>query len=177
MLSESNMEIIEKWIKRIYTEKDFGKLIALSLSVISGLITYLLTEDWMIVAFSIIILLSVIRIIVISTGIDEKMKLRRQRNADREKALQVYEALTNEEREIVGIYVKAGGSVLTWKQMNKQDVSAAPIESLIQRKLIWTSVTADGMTETFALDSNIFDIAYEKSCSSKSPANMLPSTT
>lgn len=46
--------------------------------------------------------------------------------------------------------------------MNEEPVTLAGGESLQQRELLWTSMTADGMTETFVLDSDIFDIAYEK---------------
>jgi hypothetical protein len=45
--------------------------------------------------------------------------------------------------------------------MNNQPVSSAAIESLIQRELLWTSITADGMRETFALDTEIFDAAND----------------
>jgi len=51
--------------------------------------------------------------------------------------------------------------------MNNQAVSSAAVESLIQREVLWTSMMADGMRETFALDSNIFDIANEQHKESK----------
>jgi len=93
---------------------------------------------------------------------------RKKRNIDKENARHIYEVLSDEEKEVINSYVRAGGSVLTWGQMNNQAVSSAAVESLIQREILWTSMTADGMRETFALDSNIFDIANEKHTESKS---------
>ena len=71
------------------------------------------------------------------------------------------------EKEVIRAFVNAGGSVLTWPQMNNQTVSFASIESLIQREVLWTSMSADGMRETFALNSAIFDIGSEKLESTK----------
>jgi len=160
------MKSIEKWAERIYAENDFGRGIATSLSGGIGLIVYLVTDDWVIAAFSTIISFPIIRII--STGINEKVERKKKRKIDKENALQIYENLSHEEKEVINSYVNAGGSVLTWGQMNNQSVSSAAIESLIQREILWTSMTADGMRETFALDSNVFDIANEKCTTNKS---------
>jgi hypothetical protein len=51
--------------------------------------------------------------------------------------------------------------------MNNQPVSSASVESLIQREVLWTSMTADGMQETFALNSAIYDIGNEEAHSKK----------
>jgi len=160
------MKSIEKWADRVYSENDFGRSIATSLSGSIGLIVYIVTDDWVIAAFSAIISFPIIRLI--STGINEKVGRRKQRNIDKENALQIYQRLSVEEKEVINSYVCAGGSVLTWGQMNNQAVSSAAIESLVQREIIWTSMTADGMRETFALDSCIFDIANKKNNELKS---------
>jgi ABC-type multidrug transport system fused ATPase/permease subunit len=160
------MKAIEKWADRVYAENDFGRGIATSLSGSIGLVVYIVTDDWVIAAFSTIIAFPIIRII--STGINEKVKRKKQRNINKENAHHIYEGLSDEEKEVIKSYVSAGGSVLTWGQMNNQSVSFAAIESLIQREILWTSMTADGMRETFALDSSIFDIANEKYTESKS---------
>lgn len=160
------MKSIEKWADRVYSENDFGRSIATSLSGLIGLGIYLFTNDWVIAAFSTIISFPIIRIV--STGINEKIKRKKKRKIDKENALHIFEGLSNEEREVIKSYVRAGGSVLTWRQMNNQSVSSSAVESLIQREILWTSMTADGMKETFALDSNIFDIANEKYARSKS---------
>ena len=154
------MKTIEKWVERVYAENDFGRSIATSLSGALGLAVYLASTDWVIAAFSTIISFPIIRIV--STGVKEKVERQKQRNINKENARHTYEILSDEEKEVINSYVRAGGSVLTWGQMNNEAVSSAAIESLIQRGIIWTSMTADGMRETFALDSNIFDIANNK---------------
>ena len=155
------MKSIEKWADRVYAETDFGRSIATSLSGLIGLVIYLVTNDWVIAAFSTIIAFPIIRII--STGINEKLERKKKRKIDEETAQEIYERLSSEEKEVIDSYVMAGGSVLTWGQMNKEAVSFSAIESLLQREILWTSMTADGLTETFALDSNIFDAANAKS--------------
>ncbi len=160
------MKSIEKWADRIYAENDFGRGIATSLSGAIGLIVYLVTTDWVIATFSTIISFPIIRII--STGINEKVERKKKRNIDKENALHIYENLSDQEKEVINLYVNAGGSVLTWGQMNNQSASSSTVESLIQREILWTSMTADGMGETFVLDSNIFDIANEKCTTNKS---------
>jgi hypothetical protein len=47
---------------------------------------------------------------------------------------------------------------MTWGQINKSDTQFSAIESLMQRELLHSSVTADGMTETFVSDQDIFDM-------------------
>lgn len=153
------MKSIEKWADRVYAENDFGRSVATSLSGLIGLVVYLSTNDWVIAVFSTIISFPIIRLV--STGINEKVERKRQRNISKEKSRHIFENLNSEEKEVVALYVKAGGSVLTWGQMNNEAVSSAAVESLIQREILWTSMTADGMRDTFALDSEIFDIANE----------------
>ncbi len=160
------MKSIEKWADRVYAETDFGRSIATSLSGLVGLALYLVTNDWVIAAFSAIIAFPIIRIV--STGINEKLERKKKIKVDEENAQETYDRLSDEEKEVINSYVMAGGSVLTWGQMNKQAVSFSAIESLLQREILWTSMTADGLTETFALDSNIFDIANAKQSTSKS---------
>lgn len=160
------MKSIEKWADRIYAENDFGRSVATSFAGVIGLVIYLVTNDWVIAAFSTIISFPIIRLI--STGINERIERQKKRNIDKENALHIYNNLSKEEKEVINSYVEAGGSVLTWGQMNNQSVSSAAVESLIQREVLWTSMTADGMRETFALDSNIFDIANEKYPNNKS---------
>lgn len=153
------MNSIEKWADRVYVENDFGRSVATSFSGLIGLAIYLLTNDWVIAAFSTIISFPIIRLV--STGINEKVERKKQRIISREKSLHIYDNLSSDEKEVVASYVKAGGSVLTWGEMNNEAVSSAAVESLMQREILWTSMTADGMRETFALNSEIFDIANE----------------
>ena len=160
------MKSIEKWADRVYAEADFGRSIATSLSGLVGLVVYLATNDWVIAAFSTIIAFPIIRII--STGINEKFERKKKRKIDEENARDIYDRLSDEEKEVINSFVMAGGSVLTWGQMNKQGVSFSAVESLLQREVLWTSMTADGLTETFVLNSNVFDIANAKKPTSKS---------
>tara|TARA_B110000196_G_C21092808_1_gene638428 strand:+ start:55 stop:540 length:486 start_codon:yes stop_codon:yes gene_type:complete len=159
------MKSIEKWADRVYAENDFGRSVATSLAGLLGLVIYLLTNDWVIAAFSTLIAFPVVRLI--STGINEKIERKKQRNISKESSLHKYEKLSAEEKVVVASYVKAGGSVLTWGQMNNEPVSSAAIESLIQRELLWSSMTADGMRETFALDTEIFDAANDYTSKAK----------
>ena len=121
---------------------------------------YIAFHDWVIAAFSSIISFPIIRLV--STGLHEKANRHQKRTIERDEAEHIYSRLSEGEKEVVRAFVNAGGSVLTWSQMNNQTVSFSSIESLIQREVLWTSVTADGMRETFALNSAIFDIGNKK---------------
>jgi hypothetical protein len=160
------LKSIEKWADRVYAENDFGRRVAISVSGLIGLVVYLPTRDWAIAAFSTIISFPIIRLV--STGLNERFKRKQQRNIEKENASHLFTSLSDEEKEVIKAFVRAGGSVLTWGQMNNEPVSSAAIESLIQRKALWTSMTADGMRETFALDSYLFDIGNENYGSGKS---------
>jgi len=78
-----------------------------------------------------------------------------------EEAERVYGRLSEHEKAVVQAFVQTGGSVLTWGQVNQLGLPGNGIESLIQREVAWTSMTADGMRETFALDSAIFDVGQK----------------
>ena len=73
------MKSLEKWADRVYSENDFGRSIATSLSGTIGLIVYLVTDDWVSAAFSAIISFPIIRII--STRIMNKSKSARFHSA------------------------------------------------------------------------------------------------
>ncbi len=154
------MRAVEKWAERVYSETDFGRGIATSLSGIIGLIVYLYFQDWVIAVFSLIISFPVVRIV--SSGLYEKITSYEKRKIEKEKVEHICNKLNKGEKEVIKAFIGAGGSVLTWSQMNNTSVSSASIESLIQREIMWTSVMADGVTESFVLDTNIFDICSEK---------------
>lgn len=153
------MKEIEKWAERIYAESDFGRSIATSASGVIGLVTYLFTDDWVLAGLSLIISFPIIRII--STGLNNKFLRIKKRSIEKEDSRYIFNRLSDDEKIVVKSFVNYGGSVLTWNQMNHEDVSSTSVESLIQRELLSTSMTADGMRETFVLDSNIFDIGNE----------------
>jgi UDP-N-acetylmuramyl pentapeptide phosphotransferase/UDP-N-acetylglucosamine-1-phosphate transferase len=105
------MKSIEKWADRVYVENDFGRSVATSLAGLLGLVTYLLTNDWVIAAFFTLIAFPLVRLI--STGVNEKNERKKQRNTSKETSLHKYEKLSAEEKAVVASYVKSGGSVLT----------------------------------------------------------------
>lgn len=150
------MSSFEKWAERIYAETDFGKGIATSLSGAVGLTVYLLFGDWAIAAFSLIIFFPLARIT--ATAIHTRLSRTASRRSKRSNAEHVYGNLSEEEKEVVAEFVRYGGCVLTWGQTNKSAVSSAAIESLLQREVLSTSITADGMRETFVLDPTLFEV-------------------
>lgn len=157
------MSAIEKWVDRVYGETDFGRNIATSLSGLLGLGVYLYFGDWVIAAFAAIIFFPVARIT--ASAIHARLSRNAARRAKRSDAQHTFDSLSEEERAVVSEFVSAGGCVLTWGQMNKCPVSGSAIESLIQRELLSTSMTADGMRETFVLEPTIFDagVSHAKS--------------
>ena len=150
------MSSIEKWAERVYAETDFGKSIATSLAGVVGLVAYLLLGDWAIAAFAAIIFFPVARLT--ATAIHARGVRNANRRAKRNEAEHMFGALSVEEQAVVAVFVNAGGCVITWGQANKAPISTAAIESLIQRGVLSTSMTADGMRETFVLDPALFEI-------------------
>jgi len=152
---------INKWAERVYAETDFGRSVATSVSGLVGLVVYLTSADWVIAAFCTIISFPIIRLI--AAGSHEKRSRRATRRIEREEAEQIYDRLSDDEKQVVLAFVRAGGSVLTWGQVNRLPLSGPAVESLIQRKVLWPSVTANGLRETFALDSAVFDVGRDRS--------------
>ncbi|HIF9184464.1 TPA: hypothetical protein ACX6PV_001421 [Photobacterium damselae] len=70
---------------------------------------------------------------------------------------------------VIRAFTESGGTALTFRQINELDLSTPAIESLVQRELLWTS--SDLMTETFALDTDFFDVA--KSMAKTSPIQIV----
>lgn len=155
------MNSIEKWVERVYAETDFGKSIATSLAGVVGLIVYLFLRDWVISAFAAIIFFPVARIT--ANTIHARFARNASRQARRNDAEHTYSTLSEQEQSVVAEFVKVGGCVITWSQANRSPISGAAIESLIQREVLSTSLTADGMRETFVLDPALFEIGVVRS--------------
>jgi hypothetical protein len=155
------LNAISKWAERLYSETDFGRSVATSAAGVVGLVVYLAFRDWVIAAFATIISFPIIRLV--AARLNEKAMLRAKRRNVREEAEHLYECLSREEKLVVEAFVRAGGSVLTWSQMNRLSLPGPAIESLIQREVLWTSTTADAITETFVLDTSIFDVCRDRS--------------
>tara|TARA_R110000772_G_scaffold73216_1_gene159492 strand:+ start:130515 stop:130982 length:468 start_codon:yes stop_codon:yes gene_type:complete len=149
------MNAIEKLAERIYIETDFGRSIATTLAGVIGLGVYLSYGDWVIAAFSSIISFPIMRLI--ASGLHEKAMRRKIRGTEREEAKYRYDQMSSDEKAVVQYFVEQGGCVVTWAQVNNSPLNMAAIESLIQRDLLSTSMTADGMRETFVLDAAMFD--------------------
>ncbi|MCD8478221.1 MAG: superinfection exclusion B family protein [Sulfurospirillum sp.] len=99
---------------------------------------------------------------IISTSLNEKINLYAMQRKQKKLSEYTYNRLSSGEKEVIQAFVTAGGTALTYSHVNSLELSAPAIETLIQREIIWSSMTADGMRETFALDTEIFDIAQKK---------------
>ena len=147
----------DRWIERIYSENDIGRGVATTISGISGLASYLYWDDWVIACFVAIIIFPVSKIVT-STIHSRLIESRKYGHSKEIRGL--FEKLSHEEKQVVQAFVWHGGSVMTWGESNESpSISVAGIESLINRDLIHTTVTADGMHETFVLDTELFDYA------------------
>lgn len=151
---------ITRWLERVYLETDFGRNMGISISGVVGLITYLMYSDVVIAAFSWVIAFPLVR--TLSTRLHDREIKRAKRRSERETAERQYERLSDSEKQVVSAFVEAGGSVLRWRQVNELALPSAAIESLIQRDLLTTGVMADGMTETFVLDTIIYDVGVDR---------------
>lgn len=154
------MSSIEKWAERVYAETNFGKSIATSLAGVVGLAVYLLLGDWAIAAFAAIIFFPVARLT--TTAIHARVARNAGRRARRNDAEHTFSTLSEEEQAVVAEFVRAGGCAITWGQANRSPISGAAIESLIQREVLSTSMTADGMRETFVLDPALFEVGVAR---------------
>lgn len=149
------MNAVERLAERVYIETDFGRSIATTLAGIIGLGVYLAYGDWVIAAFSSIISFPIVRLI--ASSLHDRVTRKKTRRTEREEAEYRYGQMSADEKEVVQYFVEQGGSVVTWSQINNSQLNMSAIESLIQRGLLSTSVTSDGMRETFVLDVAMFD--------------------
>ena len=149
---------LNRWLERVYSENDTGRGVATSLAGATGLTTYLYWDDWVIAGFSAIIAFPIVRLS--ASALHSRWSRSRERNRSRAQLKNLLDSLGSEEKIVVQAFVWHGGSVITWRECNASShFSAAGIESLINRDLIRPSVMADGMTETFVLDTQLFDYA------------------
>lgn len=154
------MNNIDKLIERLYLEIDFARSIATTVAGIAGLAIYLAKGDGIIAVFAAVIVFPTVRL-MFSCFHERYQRLQKHRR-ERESAEESYKRLSEHEQSVVQAFAKAGGTVLTWSQVNALEVRGSAIESLIQRGLLGTSVTADGMRETFVLDTALFEAGVAK---------------
>tara|TARA_R110002072_G_scaffold271038_1_gene430904 strand:- start:18870 stop:19439 length:570 start_codon:yes stop_codon:yes gene_type:complete len=168
------VQILDKWADRIYSETDVSRSVATSSAGVIGLIIYLKTSDWGIAAFTFLIVFPIVRLLAASKH--ERLKQASDRQRQVEQADELYGSLSPEEQALVDLFVENRGCVMTWGRFNRSDVSSSAVETLIQRELLSTSVTADGMTETFVLDVSLFDAGVRRSASAAAPTHRLQLT-
>lgn len=150
-----HMKSIDKLVEKLYEETDVARSVATSFAGVAGLAVYLAIRDWVIAVFSWLIVFPLARLIA-ATIHARRSKRATRRDAETE-ANELYSRLSAGEKEVVQAFVSAGGAVITWSHMNSISLSVPSIESLMHRGLLSTSMTADGMRETFVLDPPLFD--------------------
>ena len=154
-MMKETVNTISGWFVRIYGEDDFGRNVATSAAGIIALATYLAFRDWVIAALAIVITFPIARLA--ATALHDRRTRNAKVRSSQEDAKRLWDQLSGEEQQVVGVFVVAGGCVLTWGQMNKAAVPTNAVESLVARGLLGTSVMADGFGETFVLDADLFD--------------------
>ncbi len=144
----------DKWFDRIYNEEDSARNLAIGAGAGAGL--YLAWDHWTAPFFAAAMAFSIVKLLV------GPWKEARERKRMKRHLKELFDNLGHEERGVVESFAMHGGSVMTWGECDHyKRVSRAGIESLINRGLIQMSMTADGMTETFVLDAQLFDYARE----------------
>ena len=157
MTQEDRMNIA-KWFERIYTEKNIGRGVATSVAGIAGLIIWYFSKDWIATVLVLVAVYSTAQIV--ADPIHHRLTLARQRRDRKKHMEELFDQLGWEEHAVVQEFVRHGSSVVTWGVFNKsQNFSLPGIESLINRGLAQQSLTADGITETFVLDADLFGYA------------------
>ncbi|UYK73971.1 hypothetical protein [Xanthomonas sacchari] len=154
------MKSIDNLVEKLYSETDFARSIATSLAGGVGLGLYLWQRDWAIAAFSAIIAFPILRL---ASGALHDRRKRAQANRFRtQDTSELYARLSDEEQKVVDAFAKVGGAVLTWSQVNDLELSAPAVESLMQREMLTTSMTADLMRETFVLNHALFEVGVAR---------------
>ena len=155
-----------KWLKRIWNEKDNAKSIAAAVGVLAALFVYdYLSErtEWerLVYGAGVWVIAFVLVKVVVSEA-RSHWNVGRERKRSRDERRKLFNSLSREEKAVVQVFVWHGGSVMTWGECEQwPQCSHAGVESLINRGRMHSGVTADGMTETFVLDTELFDCARE----------------
>lgn len=102
---------LDRWIERIYSERDIGRGVATALAGAVGLPIYLYWDDWVIAAFAALIAFPIGRIAA-STA-HSFWTQSRERNLDKKKLSEILDNLGKEEISVVQGFVWHGGSVIT----------------------------------------------------------------
>jgi hypothetical protein len=136
-------------------------------------VIYIKWREWVIAAFIAVILFPLIRIS--ASAAHSRWKEARRGRLQFRDVQKRFERFSAEERLVLKVFVEAGGAVVTWRQMNKANVSMSAVESLKLREVLESSVTLDGMAETFVIEPEIFDLAqrfFFQSSPSQAPLSL-----
>ena len=144
----------DKWFDRIYAEQDLARNIAIGAGTGAGLLMFFYWQHWLPTVLAAAMTFSIVKLLA------GPWKEARDRKRKKRQLQELFNKLGHEEWAVVKAFALHGGSVMTWGECNTSDrISRAGIESLLNRGLIEMSMTADGMTETFVLDTDLFDYA------------------
>lgn len=151
----------EEIVTKIYGETDFARSFATASAGVVGLLTYLESRDAVIAAFAAVIVFPIVR--VGSHSLHSAWIARTAKRTTEAERLELLGKLSEEERKILRFFVVAGGACVSWGYVNSSKLSfpRPALNSLIARGLVHTSVMEDGMTESFVLDTELFDIAQK----------------
>ena len=148
---------LDRWAERIYSESDFGRSVATSISGAIGLGVYLYLNDWVIAAFASVIAFPIVRII--ATTIHSRFKLKHSSAMSEKEAKDIFLKLSEAEKQVLRKFVDSGGCVMSWSHANRVKLPEIPVASLMQRGLLFSTMTPDGMSEAFGVTTEIFDVA------------------
>jgi hypothetical protein len=148
-----------KLIAAIYVEQDFGRSIATTMAGVVGLAAYLFSSDWVIALFAAIIAFPVCR--VVSSALHSRWKQKHAELIKRLQAEELFRRFSPEERQVIEFFVRAGGACVSWSYVNNSEhpFPRPALNSLMARDIVHTSVMEDGMTESFVLDIDTYDMA------------------
>jgi ABC-type multidrug transport system fused ATPase/permease subunit len=149
----------DRWAERIYAERDFGRSIATSIAGIVGLLIYLNTQDWVIAAFAAVIAFPVVRIL--ASAAHSAYMQKKHSSSNQREAQEIYNKLSEEEKEVIREFVRVGGSVMSWSHANRVNLSEPGVASLMQREVLHSTMTPDGMREAFGIRVDVFDVAQK----------------
>ena len=148
-----------EWAKKIYDEDDFGRSISTTVSGIVGLAVYLQSKDWVLSLFVTAIVFPLLRLI--ASTVHTRWKEGRRQKLVAEEAQKSFQKFSPEEKRVLRAFVEAGGSAMSWSQINRADVARSAVESLVHRGILSNTVLSDCMTEAFVMDTEVFDTAQQ----------------
>lgn len=150
---------LDRWAERIYSERDFGRSIATSISVAIGLCIYIIADNWVIAAFAWVIGFPVLRLA--TSAAYSSYRVRRLSESRQRRIQDLYDKLSDVEKAVLREFVKQGGCVMSWSHANRVNLPEPGVSSLKQRGILFDTVSADGMREAFGVTVEIFDVAQK----------------